>query len=485
MDIFARLERLILSQDSSHTSSASLLASLGVPSTSVAVLIDGSISSRCFSTIGDDEDTVFQACSISKPAAGLAVMRLIDQGKLGLDDQIGQLLPSEIMQQLTPPTSPKLLPLVEGITIKQLLSHTAGLSVHGFPGYSTREGSGVPTARQVLTGKSPVNTLPVCLQGLPGQAFSYSGGGITVLQLILERITQKDFPSLMQELVLSPLGMTQSFYHTSPGQPKLGRTHWTGYVQTDEAYRVNPEQAAAGLWTTPGDLLKLVQAVQKSLESPDDSGFLRQHTARQMLTEVDGDMALSWFARRDPGIAFSHAGNNFPGFSCFVVGFADILGVKRDDIPRDAGIAVMTNSIIGNDVIWKVIHAVSYLQGWLEVPRSYGSGEGVVPFILPDTEAGRGWEAWIGSWRDGRSVLRIATAEDGRPVVRYAELPPANLLPAAMPPVKHSRDDHYSAWRVEGLSMMLRLGFADKIKVVELWNGFKFQVTILKEEART
>lgn len=453
------------------SSAASFLAKIGTPTASVAVLEDGVVSSRCFSTVGDDTETVFQACSISKPVTAVAVMRLIDEGRLRLDSTIAELLPQDVLDILTEDAPESQRAMIEGITVKQLMSHTAGLSVHGFPGYPTAGDPEIPSARQVLAGKHPANTTRVCLEGFPGQSFSYSGGGITVLQIILETVTGRDFPALMQDLVLGPLGMTRSFFNRLPeDEGNAATAYYTGYTPCEDGRRVNPEQAAAGLWTTPSDLLKVVQAVQKSLDGADD-GLLRKETAEQMLTVVDAGVALSWFVPGEAKITFTHGGSNDPGFRCVFLGYADLLHDKKG-VPRDCGMAIMTNSAQGLTTMWKISQAIAYLKRWPQVPSGGLSEPIITPFVLPEAQPGNAWKSWKGKWTDadGHHSYTVEADDAGKPVVVYDAFGPVRLLPGAMPSARHEDGEEFCVFVLEGLLVMLELKVQEGNKIIVLKN---------------
>ncbi|RFU75928.1 beta-lactamase [Trichoderma arundinaceum] len=454
--IFSQLEDLIRSGHEGNTGVASILAKLGTPCASVAIMEDGVISSHCFSTGKDDTETIFQACSISKATFTVALMKLVDEGKIKLDGRIGDLLPQDVLNILTNGASPAKVSAIKSITVAQLLSHTSGLSQGGFPGYSILDNSRIPTPREVLTGGYPVNTKDVHMQGFPGQSFSYSGGGFTVLQVIVETITDKDLPSAMQEILLGPLGMTRSFFHQLPsGEENRARAHYNGYTPCEDAQRVNPEQAAAGLWTTPSDLLKLVRAVQQSLQRSDDTGFLRQDTAKTMLTVVDMDVAHSWFIPGDSRNVFSHGGSNWPGFRTYVAGYANLPGAKETVIPKNCGISIMTNSAEGDTVMWKLLQAIPYLKDWPEIPFPLGYAN-VVPFELPREEIAAKWKHWIGNWTCGRKDWIVQADEAGHPTIQYDQLPPFPLVAAAMAGVKSDSKPETLNLIVNGLEVLVQ-----------------------------
>jgi CubicO group peptidase (beta-lactamase class C family) len=195
-------------------------------------------------------DTLFQAASISKPVFALAVMRLVQEGRLNLDEDVNTYLTSWRV--------PVLADWQPRITLRQLLSHTAGLTVHGFPGY--RNSEPLPTTVQVLNGEPPANTKKVEVNIIPGLHHRYSGGGTTIAQQVLVDALGKPFPEIMRELVLDPLGMTNSTYQQPLLNDWLTRTataHSFSNIPLEGKHHIYPEMAAAGLWTTPSDLVKV------------------------------------------------------------------------------------------------------------------------------------------------------------------------------------------------------------------------------------
>ncbi len=147
--------------------------------------------------------TVFEAGSISKPVAATATLRLVEQGKLSLDEPVNTYLKSWKLPD-------NKFTAKEKVTLRRIMSHSAGLTVHGFPGYAVTDS--IPTLPQVLDGKKPANTPAVRVDTFPGAIWRYSGGGTTIQQLIDVDQTGKSFPALVKELVLDPIGMTNSTY---------------------------------------------------------------------------------------------------------------------------------------------------------------------------------------------------------------------------------------------------------------------------------
>ncbi|GAB7357811.1 hypothetical protein MBLNU459_g0798t1 [Dothideomycetes sp. NU459] len=453
---------------------AQVLADYGTPSTSIAVLEHGQISSRCFSRVGDNAETVFQACSISKPVTAMAVMRLVSRNKLSLDVPIHTYLPERIIQTLSTSQTHDLL---QHVTIKHLLSHTSGLTVHGFAGYPEDD---IPDAESVLAGRPPANSLQVRLESLPGLRFAYSGGGFTVLQLILEQVTRKSFPDLMQELVFTPLDMKRSFYRKPNRDDNHASVYYTGWQECEVPFHVLPEQAAAGLWTTPTDLLKVAYALQRSLVDENGLGFISQDLARRMLDEVSDGMALAWFAPRDPGTAFQHGGSNF-GFRCHILGWARLKSRTPDDRSEatdESGVCVMTNSEQGTAALMKTMLAVAYLKGWPVMPLVYGLRQAMIPFRALDAAPLQDhWKQWKGRWGGHWNLVEV----EGCPYVCFQQLPPVKLLPAAYP-AGPSEVGLPIDLVMMGLEIMLRLTYQEKELVVEVWHGPKGDVKVVHRE---
>ncbi len=180
---------------------------LHVPGVSIAVVHNGIIDWAAGFGVqqvggkGVTPETMFQAGSISKPIAAMAVLRLVQQGKLSLDSDVnGQLTSWKI-----PPNNsfPGAI-----VTLRELLTHTAGITVHGFPGYAAAET--VPTLVQVLNGEKPANTPPIRLESAPGSKWNYSGGGYTIMQQLVLDVAKEPFPKLLHDTVFSPIGMKHS-----------------------------------------------------------------------------------------------------------------------------------------------------------------------------------------------------------------------------------------------------------------------------------
>ncbi len=291
--------------------------------------------------------TRFQAASISKPVTALAALKLVQQGKLDLDDNVNDRLASWHI-----PDSP--LAKDHPVTLRRLLSHTAGLTVHGFEGYSAD--APCPSLLQVLDGAPPANPKPIRLDVKPGYMFRYSGGGYCVLQQLLIDTSGMTFPDFMQAQVLGPLGMDHSTYQ-QPLPDDLVDEAAFGHRRDGSViagnYHTYPEMAAAGLWTTPTDLAKVVIDLAESV-SRDQGKLLSQKTASEMLTVQKGVFGLGITVRGDGAkMRFGHDGAN-EGFRCQMVG-----------IPATGqGLVIMTNSDNGSAMFAEVIKAAAEAYAW-------------------------------------------------------------------------------------------------------------------------
>jgi hypothetical protein len=448
---------------------------MGTPTVSVAIMDAGCITSKVLgSPTQYNNDTLFQAASISKSITALALIKLCQQGVLELDAHISSYLNQE---QLSWISTPQTFALVSQITLRQLVSHTSGLSCHGFPGYPM---TAIPSLEQIFRGEAPANNEPVKMTFMPGTRFSYSGGGFTVIQHIMEVQLQKPFHQIMYETVLQPLKMTRSTFQRLPESEKnYAPAYWNGKTKAEPEYHILPELAAAGLWTTPSDLLKVIHAIQQSLQEDD---FIEKKWAQELLTEVEENgMALGWITEKG-GNHFRHTGGNDPGYRCIAFGFAELLGeakkeeardsdISQQAVPKSCGISVMTNSAMGDALQEKIVAAVSFLKGWPSLRRSDGS-EAIVPFINRSKSVDVKATQWIGDW--GPGLWKIESDKDVL-FVRHGTLPPIPLLPGAFPSAKYDEGSSIDLV-ADGLEMVLRLCWKDGSQAVELWQEGEVKV---------
>lgn len=324
------------------------------PGVSIAVINDWKIESAQGFGLKEwgkpdavNDKTLFQAASISKPVFTLAVMRLAQEGKIDLDRDINGYLRSWKI-----PSSNGWQPFV---TLRHIFSHTAGLTVHGFPGYL--RSCQVPSVEEILCGQSPANTDPVVVNALPGMGFRYSGGGFTVAQLVITEVLGISFPEFMREFLLAPLGMEDSTYEQPlPTEREVYAA--TGHPQNNAAingkWHVYPEMAAAGLWTTPTDLAKLGIEMQRTLKG-EGSGIFTRDSITTMVTPCIKDQM---------GIGFMLEGNNESRRFChsgWNEGFVGKMTFYRDS---GKGSVIMVNSNDGYPLLDEIERAIACEYSW-------------------------------------------------------------------------------------------------------------------------
>jgi CubicO group peptidase (beta-lactamase class C family) len=323
-----------------------------VPGVSIAVLNDGVVAwARGYGLKqagGSDSvsvSTLFQAASISKPVTAAAILRLAECGVLSLDVDVNEYLKSWQVQ-------PNEFTADSPVTLRGLLAHNAGVTVPGFPGYVA--GKDLPTAVDVLSGRG--NTDPVELVSVPGERDRYSGGGYTIAQVLLEDLTGKPFHSVMEAEVLDPVGMSESTFE-QPLPERLAAVAAVGHGGNGDPiegrWRTYPEQAAAGLWTTPTDLARFLLDLRAAYLRSTDA-VLEPATVREMLSRGPGGRGLG-FRVEETGdsLIIYHSGGN-KGYRSFMV----LYPVTGD------GVVVMTNGEGGAELRMEIVRAVSRVYGW-------------------------------------------------------------------------------------------------------------------------
>lgn len=397
-----------------------------VPGVSVAVIDRGKVQwARGYGVTSAEggtpvtPQTLFQAASISKHVAALVALHLVDLGKLSLDDDVNVKLRSWKVPENE-------FTKTEKVTLRRLLNHSAGMTVHGFPGYAAD--APVPTLIEILDGKPPANTPAIRVDVTPGTLWRYSGGGYEVMQqLVLDVSGGKTFPQLEREYVLDPLHMTRSTYE-QPLPAKLQADAATAHDRNGRPipgkYHTYPEMAAAGLWTTPSDLAKVV------IELETGGHVLKPATQREMLTKVLGNYGLGLSLAETGGQkSFSHGGAN-EGFRCEMFGY----------LTGGRGAVVMTNGDRGDPLAQEVMRSIAIEYGWPDYLPEEKS-------IAPVSEAILGSYAGAYHLKDGPTVT--ITAENGRLHAAAPQLGAVELIPESetsfftmngeLPPVRFTR----------------------------------------------
>jgi CubicO group peptidase (beta-lactamase class C family) len=388
--------------------------------------------------------TPFQSGSISKPVFALAVMKLAETGTIDLDTDVNDYLKSWR------------LPGKDGwqprVTLRQLLSHSAGTTVHGFPGYPA---SGPwPTAPQTLRGVPPANTQPVVVDILPGMQFRYSGGGTTIAQQVVVDVTGTPFPELMRELILDPVGMTDSGYEQpAPAAfaKRAARGHPMNGSEIEGGSHVYPEMAAAGLWTTAADLALLGAQLMRALRGDTCKLALAPETVRSMLRpQLPGQeigqefVGLGWFcAGQEQNFRFGHDGWNHGYVATMLM------------LPAAGkGAVVMLNSNQGWMLRGEITAAIGREYGWpalKDIPQ--------ISDVVPDA-------AYAGTYESVNG--KIMVARDGnRLLVAFAHQQALQVYPAAA-----------GEFFATAINLRLRFAGGDAARPLELTivNGNKTEV---------
>ena len=352
------------------------MAAMHVPGVSIAVVHNGIIEwAQGFgvAAVGGNPvtaETLFQAGSISKPVAAMAALRLVQQGKLNLDADINTYLTSWKLPASDAAAG-------KPVTLRELLTHTGGTTVHGFPGYAA--GEPVPTLVQVLDGVKPANTVAIRVETAPGTRWNYSGGGFTIMQQALIDVTAVNgklgpFPQLMHDTVLAPIGMTHSTYQQPLPAEWLAKAA-TPYDFDDKPIaggaHTYPEMAAAGLWTTPSDLARYVIENQLSLEGKANH-VLSVEMTKQMMTAGMGNWGLGvQIGGSASKPYFSHGGVD-EGFEALFVGYEQ----------GGDGAVVMTNARGGMRIAEEVMGSIATEYGWPDFRPIVRSSISVDPKVL-------------------------------------------------------------------------------------------------------
>lgn len=280
-----------------------------VPGVSIAVVENGKIKwakgygyANTKDSTKVDTETLFQAGSISKPVAALSVLKLVEAGNVELDKDVNQYLKDWKVPENE-------FTKDEKVTLERLLTHTAGMTVHGFPGYSQKDS--FPEINDVLNGNG--NTPKIFVDTTPGTIWRYSGGGYTVMEKVVEDVSGLPLEAYMEKNILGPMGMKNSTYE-QPVSEKYQNNISAAYYGNGEIieglWHNYPEQAAAGLWTTPSDLAIYCIEVQEILKGK-ENGILTKETVEKMLTKHKNDWGLgpSLHAEKD-SLIFGHGGKN-------------------------------------------------------------------------------------------------------------------------------------------------------------------------------
>ena len=400
-------------QPAIHYTITERMRQFNVPAVSLAVINNGKLEwAKAYGYLSADSarkadtETLFQAASISKPIAALGALKLVEQGKLSLDMDINQYLKSWKIK-------PSRFTAQKPVTLQGLLSHSAGLTVHGFGGYP--KGRQLPTTVQILNGEKPANSPAVVSDTIPGVRNQYSGGGYVVMQQAMEDVTGEPFPAFMQATVLTPLGMSHSTYEQPLPDAKstnVSVAHWGNGKKITGDWNTYPEMAPAGLWTTPSDLAQYVIEVQQSLKGKANH-VLSETMTKAMLTKQIGNQGLGPGLDDTPNaLAFGHGGSNM-GYKCQFYAFTE----------TGQGMVIMTNADQGSELISELMRSVSAAYNW-PVFRSITKKVATITPEQLDKLVGR-----YEGYGDKKPVLEVTRVDTGLQISQSWDRHSFTLLP--------------------------------------------------------
>ncbi|HEY4342105.1 MAG TPA: serine hydrolase [Steroidobacteraceae bacterium] len=402
---------LVKGVTSPHPTLAKRMEDLHVPGVSIAVIHNGRIEwARGFGVTKIagapvTPDTLFQAGSISKPVTAMAVLRLVQSNRLNLDTDVNEYLRTWKVPENRFTEQKK-------VTLRELLTHTAGMTVHGFPGYASNES--VPSIVQVLDGATPANTPAIHVDTVPGTIWRYSGGGYVVTQLLLNDVTGEPFPKLLHDTVLGPIGMTHSTYE----QPLPARAAAQAAAPYDRngvaipgGAHTYPEMAPAGLWTTASDLARYAIEVQQSLSGKGNHVLTQAMTQEMLKPGGLGSWGLGLQLGGGPDHPnFGHSGAD-EGFQANLVAYND-----------GDGVAIMTNSDNGGQLANEITRTVAHEYGWPDFQPREETAVTVNPRIL---------SGYVGHYQLGTYTVMAVTREGERLFSQFAGQPKVQLFAAS------------------------------------------------------
>jgi CubicO group peptidase (beta-lactamase class C family) len=397
-----------------------LMERFSVPGVSIAVIRDFDIHwAKGYGTADVetgkpvDTETMFQAGSISKPVAAMGVLKAVQDGVFGLDDDINDILTS---WQLDTGEFTRDRP----VTPRTLTSHTSGLGdAFGFPGYDPA--GPIPSVIQILEGEPPSNTRPIFMERSPMSLMEYSGGGVVLMQLALADARGKPFEEILRDDVLVPIGMPNSTFE-NPLPPERDRNASRGHDRNGQSrgakWHVYPEMAAGGLWTTATDLARFAIEVQKSAIG-ESNKVLSRTMVQEMLSPVGvGDFAVGFGIQKlGEGWYFYHSGDDW-GFQ------ADLVAHKV----HGYGLVVMTNSDQGYSLIQELRQRVERAYEWDSVaspaPRRYDPPPKAID--LPAETL----DEYVGAYESNDGAVLSITHENGTLGWHHSEFGSAPLFAA-------------------------------------------------------
>lgn len=394
--------------------------------------------------------TLFQCASIGKVITAMAVLRLVREGRIGLDEDVNNKLKSWKIEENN-------FTVKEKVTLRRLLSHSAGLfDDYGFEGY--RPTDKIPSLLQILNNEPPANNKKkLKVEAVPGTTERYSGGGYVIIQQLIEDVTHQPFSSYVSETVFAPLGMSNTAYDFFPDRNShkpIARGHdENGKIDKGRSYNVYPEMAAAGPWTTAADLAKLVIEIQKEQAGLSDA-ILDKALCKEMLTP---QLNFKGLGVHLTGVgkpeAFWHAGNT-----------AGFVGLFYGTTVKGQGAVVLTNSDKGEKLALQIMTGIADAYHW-PVLKTYLYKEVSKEEISSYTGRYQAANGTIITIVDNRSGLLLTTVSPKKELPLY-KISDTEFTLKASPDFVRVYFNSESG-RVTGMTIAQNLGRVDNFKKVE------------------
>jgi len=323
-----------------------------VPGLSIAAIKDNEIEwAKCYglklknSTDSISLSTKFQAASLSKPLSAIVALKMADNGLIHLDSSAN----SQLTTWKIPDND---FTFENAISPRNLILHTSGLNVPGYPGYKID--SDIPNLIDLLSGIGNSNTEPTEVIVKPNTEWIYSGAGYSVLQLLMIEKSGLSFPELMQNELFQPLNIKNSTFEQE-NLHSIAFAHLENGEVVEKGYHIYPEMAAAGLWTTPIDYAMIVCELQKSYKG-ESNLILSQKLAQNALSNHWGGMGLGFILRNNENnVALAYSGGNH-GYICDIYSY----------LLSGSGVVVMTNSNNGAPLIEEFYRSLSKEYKWAD-----------------------------------------------------------------------------------------------------------------------
>ncbi|MFC0604889.1 serine hydrolase domain-containing protein [Winogradskyella pulchriflava] len=329
-----------------------------IPALSLAVINDGKIEwasmyqNPSFSSQNLNDNSIFQAASLSKPVTFFAALRMHTAGEINLDENIEQYLKSyKLPQGKQTAENP--------VTLRNIFSHTSGITSGGYQGYAKDQV--MPSDVEVLNGSEGVNSPAIEVISTPNEMLAYSGGGYTLAEVALQDIFNEEFSTIMNKWILQPIGMENSEF-TQPLQPsdssKVAKGYTSNGVVLEGGWRNHPEQAAAGLWSNANDMAKFLIEIYKGYQGK-SLVFSKEEIQSILNQERDGHIYGLIVEKSENGFAITHYGGN--------AGYRTGMTI---DLNTGKGLVYLINSDNGGALGNELLLSASQLYNWNHFKRT-------------------------------------------------------------------------------------------------------------------